>query len=336
MRVDRRLVLAVLLAAVTVVTAVILRGLIGTIFFAITVAYVLVPLADRVERRGLPVWWAAVVVTVTAFAFGLALFLPIAAVLYVRRRAIIGFLRALPDAVVITVGEFSYVVNSGDVQALAARQLTQIAVSLARSAPVTAAKLVVFGFVVFALVYRGDRLRRTLLAPVPDGYHDIAIGLDERVRETLVSLYVIQAVTAIATFAVALVVFVALGVPFPVTLAVVAGVLQFLPVVGPSLVIGAIAVADLVAGDVGRAALILVVGLFFVGFLPDALLRPRLAAETSRLSGSLYFVGFTGGLLSLGPVGIVAGPLVIVLLLELLSMVSAETRAGGQSPARQE
>lgn len=328
MELDRPTVVALVLAAVAVVTVAILQGLVGTIFFAITVAYVLVPLTARLERQGLPAWWAAATATASAFAFGLALFLPIGAVLYVRRQAALALLRSLPDAVTFTVAEFTYVVDSGDVAAFAASQLTRLALGIARATPVIAAKLVVFGFVVFALLYRRDRLRPALLGPLPTEYHDIALALHARVRDILRSLYVIQAVTAVATFAVALGLFLALGIPYPVTLAVVAGLLQFLPVVGPSLLIAALAIADLVAGDVVGAVVIAGLGLVLVGFLPDALLRPRLARETTQLSSSLYFVGFTGGLLSLGPVGIVAGPLAVALVVELLLMLSREVQPG--------
>jgi predicted PurR-regulated permease PerM len=323
---DRTVALVFVLAAVTAVTIAILKGLIGTIFFAITVAYVLVPLADRLERRGLPEWWAAAGSTAAAFVFGLALFIPIGAVLYVRRRAAIELLQSLPDSVTVSVGEFAYVVEAGQVTAFLARELTALALSLARSTPVLMAKLVVFAFVVFALVYRGDRLHRALLGPLPDEYHDIGHALNDRVRETLFSLYIIQALTAVATFVVALGLFLVLGVRYPVTLAVLAGVLQFLPVVGPSLVIAGIVIAELLAGDLGGAAVIGVLGVVLVGVLPDALLRPRLARETARLPASLYFVGFTGGLLSLGPVGIIAGPIVVALLIEVLSMLSHEVR----------
>jgi predicted PurR-regulated permease PerM len=244
---DRATVVVLVLAAVTAVTVAILQGLVGTIFFAVTVAYVLVPLAGRLEHEGLPAWWAAAVATAASFAFGLALFLPIGAVLYVRRRAALSLLRSLPDAVTITVGEFTYVVESGDVAAFVAAQLTQLALAIARATPVLAAKLIVFAFVVFALLYRGDRLRHALLGPLPTEYRDIAFVLHERTRGILRSLYVIQAVTSVATFAVALVLFLVLGIQYPVTLAVVAGLLQFLPVVGPSLLIAALAIAAFVA-----------------------------------------------------------------------------------------
>jgi predicted PurR-regulated permease PerM len=331
MELDRPAVLAVVLVAVSAITLVILQGLVGTIFFAVTVAYVLTPFVDRLEREGVPSWWASAGATAAAFAFGLALFLPIGAVLYLRRRSALALLRALPDSLALSVGEFTYVVESGDAAAFVARQLTRVAIGIARATPVLAAKLVVFAFVVFALLYRGDRLGRALLAPVPADYHDIAVAIHERVRGVLRSLYVIQAVTSIVTFVVALGLFLALGVRYPVTLAAVAGLLQFLPVVGPSLVIAALVLAALMAGDVGGAVLMGVLGFVLVGFLPDALVRPRLARDSARLPASLYFVGFTGGLLSLGPVGVVAGPLVVAVLAEVLSMLAAEVQAVGPS-----
>lgn len=145
-------------------------------------------------------------------------------------------------------------------------------------------------------------------------------GYDRRCTRSIV----IQAATAVATFIIALIVFLALGIQFPVTLAVLAGLFQFLPVIGPSLVIAGLVVGNLLAGDMVGATVIGAVGLVFIGFLPDAVLRPWLAQETSTLPSALYFVGLTGGLLSLGPIGIVAGPLVVVLLLELLAMLSED------------
>ena len=324
MSADRRRVLAGVLLALALGTAVVFRGLLGTLFFAVTVAYVLVPVVELLERRGLPPWWASVGGTATAFVGAVAVFVPLGLVLYLRRAAALELLRSLPDAVTLAVAGFEYVVDAGDVTSFLATRLTRLAIGLASAAPVIAAKLVVFGFVVFALLYRGDRLRRAVLAALPPDYHDVAEAFHARVRGTLFALYVIQATTALATFAVALVVFLVLGVRYPVTLAVAAGVLQFLPVVGPSLVILGLIAAEVAAGDLLGALVMGAVGLPVIGFLPDALLRPRLARETARLPGSLYFVGFTGGLLGLGPVGIIAGPLAVALLLEALALLEMD------------
>jgi predicted PurR-regulated permease PerM len=48
------------------------------------------------------------------------------------------------------------------------------------------------------------------------------------------------------------------------------------------------------------------------------------------MPGSLYFIGFTGGLLSVGAVGVIAGPLLVALLSESITLLSEE-RDGGQT-----
>lgn len=99
----------------------------------------------------------------------------------------------------------------------------------------------------------------------------------------------------------------ALGYRAPFVLGIVAAVLQFVPIVGPSFLILPLAIYQIAVGDLVAAALVGGLGLVFVAWLPDAAVRPRLAHRTADLPGSLYFVGFTGGLFTLGPVGIVAG-----------------------------
>lgn len=54
------------------------------------------------------------------------------------------------------------------------------------------------------------------------------------------------------------------------------------------------------------------------------LIRPRLARRTADIPGSLYFVGFFGGVLTLSPIGVVAGPLAIGLFVEVATLLSAE------------
>jgi predicted PurR-regulated permease PerM len=79
-----------------------------------------------------------------------------------------------------------------------------------------------------------------------------------------------------------------------------------------------------------RAVLVTVLGLVFVGLAPDAVIRPRLASRTAHLPTSLYFIGFTGGILTLGAVGFIAGPLAVALLVEAVGLLSGSTR-GRQS-----
>jgi predicted PurR-regulated permease PerM len=174
--------------------------------------------------------------------------------------------------------------------------------------------------VVFALLLRTAETRRALIALVPHAYRDVIRTLSRRTRATLFGIYVLQAATAAGTFVVALVLFFLLGYPYSLALAVPSAVLQFLPVVGPSVLVGALALAHLAVGDASQAARVFVGGALLVAWLPDVLIRPRLARGTADLLGSLYFVGFVGGLLPLGPVG----PLAVALVIEMGELLSDE------------
>lgn len=325
----RRTALAALLTGASLVATVMLAGVLGTVFFAITVVYVLEAPYDRLRRLGLSRWWASALTTLAAFLAVIGLFVPFGVILYLRRAALIELLRGLPDSVVVEVGDFTYAVETAEVTATAARGLTRLALDLARSAPALAAKATVFGFVVFALLLRRAQLRRALLDPIPEAYRDIPLALNDRTRRTLRALYVVQAATALGTFLVALPTFWILGYAFPITLAVIAGVLQFIPVIGPSLLVAGLAGFEASVGAFDRAAIVLLVGLVLVAFVPDAIIRPRLAREAAQLPASLYFVGFTGGIFSLGAVGIIAGPLAVALLVEVFWLFASDVAEAG-------
>jgi predicted PurR-regulated permease PerM len=71
-----------------------------------------------------------------------------------------------------------------------------------------------------------------------------------------------------------------------------------------------------------------VIGLVVVAFVPDAVIRTRLAGWTGKISPGLYFVGFVGGILTLGAVGVIVGPLVVSLLLEVIDMLTEHGATG--------
>ena len=322
MQPSRRTALAALLAGLLVLAAVVLESVLSTVVFAVTVAYVLYPLREWVSERGYPGRIAAGAATVAGFLGVVALAVPLSYVLYRRRRDLLEFVAAIPTEIVVDLGSMVYVVQTEVVFVTVQATLRTLAISLASAAPVIALKLVVFGILVYGLLLKPRAPRTALLRLCPGEYHDVVFALHRRTASTLRAIYVLQGATAVATFAVALVTFVALGYQSPFALAVVAGVLQFVPVLGPSIVVVALAVVDLVAGDTFRATIVLVVGLILVGFVPDAVIRPRLAGGATDLPVSVYFVGFVGGLLTLGAIGFVVGPLVVALLAETVRLLS--------------
>lgn len=314
--------LALTLVALTVLSAVVLADVIYTVVFAITVAYTLFPFRQALVDRGYSRRLATGAVTGVAALGLLTAVVPTGYVLYRRRSALLDIARSLPDTIPVEAGGVSVVVETTPLIAAAGDALRDAALSIAGAATVLSLKGMLFAIVVYGVLARPSSIRQVAVGLVPPDLHDALERYHERIHTTLVGIYLVQAATALATSVVAYAVFALLGYDAAVTLAVVAGVLQFVPVVGPSIVILALVAIDVMAGNVTRATTLLIVGLLVVGFLPDAVVRPRLAAVAGELPTTLYFVGFVGGVLTIGPLGFVLGPLVVGLLIETIELLS--------------
>ncbi|ELZ95263.1 permease [Haloferax mucosum ATCC BAA-1512] len=330
---SRPYVLGGVLAVFALLAAFILADVLATVFFAITVAYLLIPLRRRLEARGASRWVASTVATAIAAIAVVVVLAPLFVILFLRLNDIFSLTALLPDTVSFELLGTVFEVTTDEVLAVGFGLLESLGRVAATTAPVALIKLTLFGFLVFSLLLSGDAVGRTLLALVPVGFKDAARALNTRCRETLFAIYVLQAATALGTFFIGLVVFSALGYDYVITLSTVAAVLQFIPIVGPSFLLALMAAYHAAVGDFGAAALVIVVGGFAIAWLPDILIRPRLAEETADLPGSLYFVGFVGGLLSLGPVGIIAGPLVVALLAESVALLGDELNVESNASA---
>ncbi len=313
-----------IVVALGVLTAGILLDVLGTILFALTVAYVLMPVQGWLVRRGLTEWTGTLAATVIGFVTAVAVFSPIVVALYFRIEQVEDAVQRLPRELSVTVLEATHTVEAGEVQALAVGYLSDAATSFALALPVLAIKFALFIVLMFGLLLKGEEAGRAAVAPIPHGYRDIVYALAQRARETLYAIYVLQVATSIATLAIAYPLFRILGYEAALTLSIVAAVLQFVPIIGPSMLIAPISLYHVAAGDLVAATLIGVLGLVLVAWLPDIAVRPRLSRRSAGLPGSLYFVGFTGGLFTLGPIGVVVGPLIVAVFVEAVDLLADE------------
>ncbi|MDS0476151.1 AI-2E family transporter [Natrinema sp. 1APR25-10V2] len=320
----RRYVLAGIVVALGVLTGGILLEVLGTILLALTVAYVLMPVQGWLVRRGLSEWTGSLAATLLGFLSAIAVFSPLVVALYFRLEQVLEVVTGLPDEVSITAFGMTHAVEVGQVQATALEFLSGAATTLALALPVLAIKFALFVVLLFGLLLKGDDAGRAAIAPVPHAYRDVVYALAKRARETLYAIYVLQVATSIATLAIAYPLFWALGYEGALTLAIVAAIMQFVPIIGPSMLIAPITLYHVVAGDLAAAVLIGTLGLVLVAWLPDVAVRPRLARRSAGLPGSLYFVGFTGGLFTLGAIGVVVGPLIVAVFVEAVDLLADE------------
>ena len=324
---QRRYVLAGIVVALGVVTGGILLEVLGTILFALTVAYVLMPVQRWLVRRGLTEWTGALAATLLGFLGVIAVFSPLVVALYFRLEQVLDAIAALPRELSVSLFGMTYAIEAGQIQAAALEYLSGAATAFALALPVLAIKFALFVVLLFGLLLKGNEAGRAAIAPVPHAYRDVVYALAQRARETLYAIYVLQVATSVATLAVAYPLFWALDYEAALTLAIVAAVLQFVPIIGPSLLVVPIALYQVAVGDIAAATLIAVLGLGLVAWLPDVAVRPRLARRSAGFSGSLYFVGFTGGLFTLGAIGVVVGPLLVAVFVEAVDLLADEVNA---------
>lgn len=317
---DRRRRLGLAFVLVSLVSLYVLWQIVWTVFFALTFVYVLYPWRSELVDRGLRPRLAASVLTAVAFVGVVGLFIPVLLVVYQRRGPILDFFRDAPEVIELSIAGFSYPLELAALVPVVRDTLSTAAVQVAQAAPILAMKVFLFVFLVYALLYKPGGVRSLLFRTVPGEVQEELLAYHVRVRETLYGLYFVQAATGVLTFLIALPVFAMLGYGAFFSIAVLSGVLQFVPILGPSVVVVAVAGVEAAGADLPQAILVLVLGLTLVGFLPDAILRPRLAKHSAGMPASLYFVGFLGGVFTVGPIGIIAGPLALSLLVQTVEL----------------
>jgi predicted PurR-regulated permease PerM len=230
--------------------------------------------------------------------------------------------RNLPEEISVEAFGFVATQETAELVAAATEIVRDIASSLAFSSIFLLLELGMFTILLYGLLLRPNAVGRAAFEITPPQYHDVLRALNNRISGTLYALYVIQAATAVVTFPIAVVVFYVLGYSDVLVLSVISAILQFVPILGPGVLAVGLAGYDFVIGMPDRAVGVIILGPLLIGLVPDLLVRPRLASSQARLPASLYFVGFTGGVLTVGVIGIIAGPLAVAVLVEVIDLLS--------------
>lgn len=111
------------------------------------------------------------------------------------------------------------------------------------------------------------------------------------------------------------IVYVLVGLPHPVLIATLTGILAVIPF-GAPVVFGATALYLFAQTRIAAAVAVLVVG-FVVAFVADHFVRPALIGGATRLPFLLVLLGILGGLEALGLLGLFVGPAIMAAFVAL-------------------
>lgn len=126
--------------------------------------------------------------------------------------------------------------------------------------------------------------------------------------------------------------YVATGVPQPLLVALVTFFVAFIPAIGATSVVLAAAGWLLLTGHPQGALYLGLWGALVVSFL-DNLVKPWLLKGRMEIHGGLIFFALIGGMTTFGPVGLVAGPLILSFFLAIVRLCRKELRSVPSPPA---
>lgn len=210
----------------------------------------------------------------------------------------------------------------GEVMGLAQRygaEAFTILSSLAGAAAEALLMLVVYFSGTFVFMRRGKRDWEWVVRHAPlqrDHLERLAAAFEETGRGLLIGV----GLTCAAQGAVAMLTYLALGVPQAVVLGPLTGIAGVIPVVGSAMIWIPIAVGLLLTEHPVKAAILTVIGLGVIGTI-DNLLRPIFSRMGAlQLPLLMLFVSAFGGLVVLGAWGAILGPLIVRMTIEALEI----------------
>jgi predicted PurR-regulated permease PerM len=185
----------------------------------------------------------------------------------------------------------------------------------------------IFLFTLGYMLTDAETVAAYIRGKIPPRYSEIATALQHNVEGVLYgaifATLVTQAIKSVIIFGMNI----AFNVPLAAVLALLSFVIGFFPIVGSWSVYVPVAIWLAIFREAYVSAVLVLV----IGFLGNTLflsmyLRPKLAAEKSRVLNFYWmFIGLVTGVYTFGIVGILLGPIVIGLLKAVFDTVTAQT-----------
>lgn len=189
----------------------------------------------------------------------------------------------------------------------------------------TSVAATIFLFTAFYIFTHGEEVAAWVRSKMPPRYAELSSSLEANVRGVLYGAIYSTLLTQTLKSVVILVLCLLFRVPLAAVLAILSFIIGFFPIVGSWSVYLPVAAWLLVFRDAPVAAgIMLVIGFGLNTIFISTYLRPKLAAERSRVLDFYWmFVGLVCGVYTFGLAGILLGPILIGLLKAVVDTVTA-------------
>jgi predicted PurR-regulated permease PerM len=172
------------------------------------------------------------------------------------------------------------------------------------------------------------------LSPLPEAATE---RINRRIVETIQAVFYGTVVVAAVQGTLGGMMFLWLGLAAPLLWGIMMGMLAVVPVLGASIIWLPAALFLALEGSWGKGIVLTLWGSIVVGGI-DNLLYPMLVGNRLQMHTAIAFIAVVGGLIVLGPEGVILGPVIVTVtnaLLEIWRARNAESRASDSLVARE-
>ena len=199
---------------------------------------------------------------------------------------------------------------------------------------ITVVTLVIALLTMFFMLRDGHRLLQPVseLMPLPK---ERCIAIIQRMGATIRSVFISVVGVAIIQGLICGLLYWILGVPSPAAWMALTVVAAMIPLLGAPIVYVPAALYLFLSDHPGQALILVLIGFLGVSQI-DNLLRPVFISMGSKLHTMAIFFSLLGGVLTLGPIGLMAGPMLLTLLLGMFDVLRERRRiTDGLGPLEQ-
>ncbi len=171
--------------------------------------------------------------------------------------------------------------------------------------------VIIFFISLFFLMLEGEKLLAWAkhFLPMSSVNREVVVS---RISQNIDAFVHVQIVIGIIQGIAAAIGFWMFGVPYPLLAGLAAAVLSIMPIIGVYVLYIAISIYLFYIGDVNTGVLLLTYGII-IGSLLDYVVRPFFFGKKAKIHPLIIFLGIFGGLELFGLIGIILGPILLLI-----------------------
>lgn len=325
---SRKVVAVAILLALLAVAFLLVRPFLMATLFGIVLAFILMPVYKKTNKiiksptvNALIICLITVIVLAVALYFIIQIAVKEAFALYMQIQKV-DFYTLIDDFL-------SKFFESPEVSRQITLTIQQAIIALAGSFADAASKVLTNApaillqlFVVFFIAYYSLKESTKIINYIKEVLPfsaDVNERLIKRAKEISSATIYGQVIVGIIQGAVAGIGFYIFGAPSPLFFTLLAILLAVIPFIGPAFVWVPISIFMIATGQYTNGIILFIFGALVVSWI-DNIIRPFVVGKKGKINEVIVLIGVIGGLVMMGPVGAVIGPLILEYLLMFIEL----------------